>query len=502
MTGVSTFWRLTRFNLRHLLSSPVFLAIVPLALVGLSVLSYSPALPSWADLFNQTMLQTVGVAVAMFVVTTFPAIREARHSERFALPLSSRARLLSLALASAAVTSMCVGALIALYLLYSSAPIAGVTSPFSFLGLLVLSWCGPVAAVTAAAWTRSYAPLVALVLFAPAYLLYTVTSLGAGADVVMHRLSGAASWVLNPLPVSHPGAIELALLYLLHTSLLVSFLLVSAMAARNGERALRPVSLGVAGVLLAGLFAVSLYADSTYAYETRFEDGLLHGAEAEPCRVREGVTYCSLPGYESWVDYWHAALGPAMAQVPDRARGRLPVVWQSGQDLRRDLHSFTPRGAVAVHDYWDPEDPYLREDLAVSGTVAVLGLDGDPWGSCTGTGQARIVVGAWMVSVDDQVSDAEGLGAAEYFLSRFDPSVLDLRVTHALVGLPVERVAPVVDEYWDRLLSPDTTTRELADLAGLSLSGAAEIPPPDWERSIWDEVPLLYDPEWSGPPCR
>lgn len=517
MTGVSAFWGLTRFNLRHLLLSPVFLVLVPLTLLGLAYSSYQPAMPTWSELVEEVKLMTVVLAVVMFAVTTFPSLREVRHSAGFALPLSSRTRLLSLALASVVVMSGCVGVLVALYALSGSGPIAGTVSPLALIALVVLGWCGPLAAVASAAWTRSYTPLVMLLLLVPAYLLYTLTSMGTRADEVLRRLGGVANWVVDPLPVvQQPAVTELALLTLLHTSFLAAFLLVFALAGRSGARTFRPVSLGAAGVLLLGLFSVTVHAENTYTYGSPFTDEQLYGSEADPCRVREGVTYCPLPGYESWVDYWHAALGPAVAQIPERARDRVPTLWQGNQNLRRDFrafqtggswfpyddHVFPPEGTVIVYDQWDPEDPYFREVLVTEVTASMLGL---PWfheGPCQGTGQARIVLGAWLVSVDETLSETESVNAAESFLTAFAPSPLDLRVAHTVIGLPPESVAPVVEEHWETLLSPDTTTGELADLLDLPLYEDDVLPELDWGRSLWAEYPVPVVPDWHGPTCR
>lgn len=516
MTGLSTFWGLTRFNLRHLLLSPVFLILMPLALAGLAYSGYQPALPTWSDLIDRTMLQILGLSAVMFAVTTFPSIREARHSEGFALPLSPRTRLLALALASVIVMSGCVALLVGFHVLTDQGPIAGTASPFAFLSLFVLAWYGPLAAVASAAWTRSYTPLVFLLLLVPAYLLYTVTSMGTRADEVLQRLGWAANWALDPLPVYQPAVTELALLHLLHVALLAALLLMLAVTGLTGLRPLRPLSLGATGVLLAGLLSVTVYADNTYTYDSPFTDQQLYGAETDPCRVREGVTYCPLPGYESWVDYWHAALGPAVAQVPDRARDRVPDVWQGNQNLRRDVrafqagallfprgdHAFPPEGTVIVYDHWDTELPYLREELVIEVTAAVLGLPRYHEDLCEGRGQARIVVGAWLASVDETLSETESVTTAENFLSAFNPGPTDLRVAHTIIGLPPESVAPVVEEHWETLLSPETTTEEFAELLELSLSGAEPIPEPHWEHSLWDEYPAPAVPDWYGPSCR
>ncbi|MBQ1081485.1 hypothetical protein [Nocardiopsis sp. B62] len=516
MSAVPTFWALTRFNLRHLLVSPVFLVVVPVTLVGLVYSAYQPPMPTWSDLIDQVRLQALGLAAVMFAVTTFPAIREVRHSEGFALPLSARARLLSLSLASVLVTSVCVGVLVLSYLVVNSQPTAGTASPPAVLALFVLAWCGPLGAVASAVWTRSYTPLVVLLLLVPAYLLYTVTSMGTRADEILRRLNGVARWVLDPLPIDEPAVTALGVLSLVHISFMAAFLLVFALARREGSWVLRPVTLGAAALLLVGVAFVNVYAQRTYSYETPFTDQDLYGAEADPCRVREGVTYCPLPGYESWIDYWHAALSPTVARIPDHARDRLPVVWQGTQHLRRDVREFQtgglvfprstqpfpPPGTVIVFDEWDPEVPYYRDALAIEVTMNVLGLPRHWDHSCSGQGQARIVLGAWLVSADERFSEPEGTEAAEEFLSYYDPSELDLRMTHALLDLPPSTVSDVLEEHWESLLSADTTTEELAELLELPLTADGTIPAPAWEFAQWSVNPFPYDSDWRHPVCR
>ena len=505
MTGSPAFWNLTRFNLRHLLSSPVFLLLMPVSVVGLSLSTGSSELPSWVELHSRTTVQTLGVAAVMYVVTTFPAMREVRHSEGFALPLSAHGRLASLALASSAVTAPLTAVLTALPVLVAAGseagPIAGTASPLAMLGLVVLSCCGPLAAVAATAWTRSYAPLVTLVLLLPSYLLYTLTAMGTRADDVLQRLGTVAGWVLSPLPVNHPAVTELALLHLAHAVLLAGFLMALAVSARNGVRSLRPLPMGMAVLLLAGILGVSAYGGNTYSYDSSFSDEQLRGYEADPCRVREGLAYCPLPGYEPWVDYWHAALGPAMAQVPDEERDRLPTVWQSGRITRADIHPHPPQDAVTVPERWDPEQSFYREELVDAATAAVLGLAEDPEHACSNSGQARIVVGAWMASVGPHLSDAESLEAADSFLARFGPTESDVRLAHGIVGLPEEDVSPVVDEHWDTLVSPGTGSGELADLLDLSPYGEGALPEPDWEQTFWTQEPRTDDLTWGTPLC-
>ncbi|MFE9244572.1 hypothetical protein [Nocardiopsis sp. NPDC006938] len=516
MSRVPTFLALTGFNLRHLLLSPVFLALVPATLVVLASSSYYPALPTWKDLISQVRIQIVGMSAVMFAVTTFPALREVRYSEGFAPPLTARARLVSVLLASVLVTSVCAGLLIAHLALRGPEPIAGTASPFAVAALVVLSWCGPIGALVSAVWTRSYTPLVLLLLLIPAYLLYTVTSMGARAEELLRRLNELARWLLDPLPVDEPSVTRLGVVSLLHVVFLAALLLTVALARKRNTRLVRPASVGVAALLLAGMVSVDVHAQRSYTYETPFTDHEVYGAEADPCRVREGVTYCPLPGYDSWVDYWHAALAPTVERIPERARDSMPTVWQGSQHLRRDVREFQPgalefprtdepfppRGTVLLFDSWEPGARYHHDDLVSDFTTNVLGLPRlyDPW--CEASGQARIVVGAWLVSGAGKIPAAESRWAVEAFLPRFRPSPLDLRLTRTLLELPPEDVATVVDEHWETLVSADTPTEELAELLELPLTGDGAVPGPDWEADSWYGPPLPPDGDWRGPVCR
>ncbi|QVJ02710.1 hypothetical protein KGD82_10550 [Nocardiopsis eucommiae] len=80
----------------------------------------------------------------------------------------------------------------------------------------------------------------------------------------------------------------LGVVSLVHVSFLVVLLLVVALARQRGRWLLRPVSLGAVALLLAGVAFVNVYAQSTYSYYRPFTDRDVYGAEADPCRVREG----------------------------------------------------------------------------------------------------------------------------------------------------------------------------------------------------------------------
>lgn len=489
MSRLRTFSALTRFNLRHMLSSPVFFLGVPLTLLFQGVTSYVPSAPTATDLYHQSSLNAMSVAAIMFVVTSFPALREVRHTADLALPLSARTRLLSLSLAAVTLASACTGSLIAGYLLIAPAPVSGVMSPFTLTGVLMSSWFGPLAAVTAAAWTRSFAPLVVFVMLIPAYLLYSFTATGSRADVIVSRMGWVVSSTMVPFQMPNPGVTLLGLLYLAYAALLAAALLCLATVPKSSGRGLRPGPLGVSLLLVVVITGTVVHGNRTYTYESDISFDQLHGAEAPSCRTRDGVAYCPLPGYESWVDYWHAALSPVLDRVPERERHRLLAVWQTGSGLRNDLYLEPPARSIIVGEYWETDQRYSADVMVADAATLLVGLplfhrDAYP---CSASGQSRLVVAAWLAAADEQRPREGRISTANSMLLDFAPAPQDLALAHALLDMPGERVGSVVDEHWDTVTSPGTGTGVLADLFGLPAPGGPGFPEPDWETSYWTE---------------
>ncbi|MFE9282913.1 hypothetical protein [Nocardiopsis alba] len=497
MTSASIFWRLTGLNLRHLLISPVFLVLMPLMLIWLWLTTSMPALPTLNDFFTDSVLKVAGVGAVMFAVTTFPALREVRHSHDLALPLSSALRLLSLTLASVTVTSVIMGSVAALYPLFAPVPPAGVFQPIALVGVILLSWYGPLSAVVSAVWTRSFMPLVAVGLLFPTYLLYTALALVTPADLVMEQMSRFMYLALSPLPF-YPDTFETALIYLTHTLLMVLCLTLLVLAARRGARLRRVACLGVVGLSLVGLVGLQAYANDVYVDPERSPSPLPRDLAAEGCVEIGRMTYCPLPGYEPWVEHWSTELTPVVARIPDRAP--LPVIWQANPTRRSDTLYTPPDGTAPVGEYWDPENPYHGMDLDSSVVAYSLGLPPYLYHLCSATGQARVVVGSWLVSRGAVHEDASTrFTAAEWFLMDYRPDLPDLSLAYLLTRLPEERVAAVIEEHWETLTSPEADLDTLTEL--LDLPPADELPEPDWEQAMIEPHELPYEMGEDTPLC-
>ena len=489
-SNVVTFGRLTGFNLRHLLRSPLFLLLIPAAAALVWLTSYNSGMPTMGDFFNEAVLYAAGVGAAMFAVTTFPALREVRHSRSMPLPLSPEARLASLALASIALTTALMCAFLTVFVVTAAAPIAGIPQPAAFVGVVVLGWAGPMSAVASVAWTRSYGPLIAVTLLLPLYLSSSLLAFDTRADVIVSRMGSLLSMALQPLPIAYPDTAATALFYLTHAVLMVLCAGLLTLAARRDTRFLRPVGLAVAAVVVVGMATLHAHAQREYSYDALTANARPRTPSTDSCQELDGMTYCPLPGYESWVGFWHADLEPVLRTLPEDVPR--PTVWQANHTLRADVLIHPPDDGIVLTEYWLPNDEMhraqLRSDLVAH--VLDMGLTNDM--GYVGTGQARIVIGAWLVAVE-----GEGLEAAEWFLVDFAPGRDDLRLTHALLALPEEQVATVVREHWDLLTSPTTDPATLAELLGLSLTGPDAIPEPDWDRSTLD--PEFIDDQGTPP---
>ena len=486
-----TFGRLTGFNLRHLLRSPLFLLLVPAAAALVWLTSYESGMPTMGDFFNEAVLCAAGVSAAMFAVTTFPALREVRHSRSMPLSLPPTARLASLALASILLTTALMCAFLTMYVATASTPIAGTPQPAAFAGVVVLGWAGPVGAVASVAWTRSYGPLIAVALLLPLYLSSSFLAFDTRADVIVSRMGSLVSMALQPLPILYPDTATTALFYLAHAVSMVLCAGLLALAARRDTRFLRPVGLTMAAVVVVGMSALHVYAQREYSYDALTANARPRDQATDSCHELDEMTYCPLPGYESWVGFWHADLEPVLRVLPEDVPR--PTVWQANHTLRADVLIHPPDDAIVLTEYWLPDDEMHRAQLRTDLVSHVLDMDRTTDVGYTGTGQARTVVGAWTVAIG-----GEGLDAAEWFLADFAPGRDDLRLTHAMLALPEEQVAAVAREHWDTLTSPTTGTAALAELLGLSLTGPDAIPEPDWARSIFE--PEFIDHQGSPPP--
>ncbi|WP_150240786.1 hypothetical protein [Nocardiopsis quinghaiensis] len=481
--SLGAFARLTWYNTVRLCRNPLpalGTAAGAYLLLDMGRATGMPTLEGWYSRVDS--IATV-VGVIMFVAAAFPAMREIRYSTALVSPLGRTSRLLSLMAASSLVSAAMVTVLAGLSYWWSSPPLPGALSPPAYPAPLLLAAAGPLLSITLVAWTRSYLPLVVVGLTAPVYVVYGVSLLESNLQNAAFRMEWAVRLTMHPFEVRAPSVTGVAAHYLVYAVLAVAVLVFLALAARE-RRALRAACLGTVTVLMAGAVLTVAHGRQTYTSLTPIADSRVYGAHGSPCQVKEGITYCPLPGFEPWVDHWHEALAPAVDLLPEAAHGRLPVVWQNGSSYERDL-DVPEGGSVVVHSYMEPGGTYWRAEFVGDVSRSVLGLP-SPYEPhrCRTTGQSRMVIATWLATAGEEIPRHEQLNILTMDLDPYLPSPVDLEVARALLGLPEERVSPVLEQHWERLSAPEGRTRELAELLGLRLRETSDLPATsdDWAR--------------------
>lgn len=490
--STATFARLTWFNTLRLARNPV---LAPGVLVGLYLLvapdwaGRTATLEGWYDNANSA---ASAVGAMLFAVVAFPAMREARYSPRLVSPLGRTGRLLSLMAASSLVGT----ALVVLYAgvdRWLSPPLLGTLSPYAYPAPLLLAAAGPLLSIALVAWTRSYLPLVVTLLALPAYWLYGVLAVDANLSSAVLRVEWAARVALHPFNVRAPSVTDVAAVYLVYSVLVVALLAALAAAAR-GRRAHRAACLGAVALLLAATVGTVAHGRLAQPLHSPIPDSRVYGAQGPSCQTREGVTYCPLPGFEPWVERWHGALGPAMDLLPEAPRERTPVVWQESYSYQRELD--VPRDRdVVVYTYEGGVEHYWQTELVGNAARVVLGLPDHYETDCLGTGQARVLLAAWLASTVEGLSRYDTLDTLAANLYAYRPSPVDLELSLAMADLPEERVSRVLERNWERLTDPRTTSLELARLLDTPLRESSTGPagPGDWRRLYPDHQYHTYE---------
>ncbi|MFW6641148.1 hypothetical protein ACOALZ_14040 [Nocardiopsis algeriensis] len=489
----AAFLRLTWFNSRRLATSPFLLlgAAAAGAMVwSLRGIERTGTAESW---YNELSTLAVLVALAMFAAVTPSAVREARHPGTPVAPLGRTARLL--ALLTAAVLVSCAAQAAGTAVLYHTYdhPLPGVVSPYAVPVPFATAASGAVTGVALASWTRSYLPLLLLALGGPGYVLYATLAASSRMGWTMGRMEQVAYQLHNPFIVQTPSLTGVSLLSLAYALLVLAALAALALAARR-RGAVLFVSLGTAVALLAGAAGTALHGRHTYPWGTPIPDSEVYGhSGASPCRELEGITYCPLPGYESWTGLWHSVLGPAMAQLPEEARK--PVLWQDSHAYTREMELPPGRGMV-VYDHADPGSGYWEAWLITDAARIALNMDFTPHRApCRATGQARIAVAPWLFDLPDTLSALEKAEITAAYLADHTPAPADLELVRALEELPRERVRQALHLHWDRLVSGELGSVELAEELGVVLESPADTP---MSASDWDLLsPLLSSQQWG-----
>lgn len=511
MRRTATFARLTLFNMLRLLRGPFLL---PGSALYLLYFLWSGSYPgqSVETWYSDVSVSALFVSAIGFAAVTPSAVREARHPVVSTTPLGRTGRVLSLALAAVPLLWAVLGGLaVGLWVSAEPLPPAGFLSLFVLPVPFLMVAAGPFLSLLLVLWTRSYLPLIILALCLPLYLVYNGILLSERLNNAMSRASVALQRVVSPFPEFSVSLTQVTLYSLVYTVLVLAALVALVVGARHRVRrtlvsssvAAALLGLAAAGVAVHGNTAV--WRAETAAQRVYTDDEVYGVAGSWPCQEVEGITYCPLPGYDSWIPSWHDTLAPVLEELPEPARARVPVVWQDGYWYNRAFEPTVP--TLTVHDYMDPElqpwQSYLYSEFARKTLGMSIGAPG-PYGTddCRGTGQARSSVVVWVVDrvvssyhADDAFLRTDSAATAMMDLS---PSPADLALGREIVSVPPERVTGVVEEHWDRISSGEMDTVELAALLDVRVPGEqTRIALADeWDAAFPEMSAGMYEP-WN-----
>lgn len=498
---------LGRVEARHLLRHPLFLAG---AALGLLLSLPGPFLQ--APVLHRDDIDTafwlLPLAGATLLVVNLAVLRARRHdtTELYeSLPASPSARtgghLVSLG-AAAVVAALVVVAAVA----YMVA-LGGIWAPSAAelaTGPAIVVLAGALG-VLAARWAPS--PTVAPVL-----------ALGAVAASLSGSLGWFAPWIgIDTMPRElfiRPAGWHL--LYLLGVAGLVAV----AALWRHGTTP----RLAVAGAAVVSLIAVTgvMQAQPPSASQQAAIAELVTSGEALACEARGAVEYCAFPAYGGWVERWAAVVEPVLQRVPAPLWDRGLVVRQRPGDYEVYNADISPSTRArlfdeAGHPVAQPDDGSVSVGMrwgrgpSLGRSQLVLALDTAAWAvglphvtgaytvrdgggslletaSCWSGGQARSVVALWLAGSATPATDAalRAVIAAEPYafgppaqyrllFGQFSVSApirwskADTNYAAQLLDRPTDEVTALVNDHWDQLMDPTTTTDDLVALAGLGV---------------------------------
>ncbi|MEU8146511.1 hypothetical protein [Nonomuraea sp. NPDC048901] len=183
------------------------------------------------------------------------------------------------------------------------------------------------------------------------------------------------------------------------------------------------------------------------------------GRDAYRCERREGVRYCALSDYASWIPLWAGVVAPIVRAVPPDARVRVPLVKQYTSNWW-----YTNEDRVAIAPMaWGASDQ--RKLLAQS---VALDIIDDFDNACDARGQARMVVALWLmgqasaIALPQETLNMDGRTALRSLIDYGDSEI-----GYAKLLLQSSGARERVWTNWDTLMRPATTVEQALPLLGL-----------------------------------
>lgn len=284
------------------------------------------------------------------------------------------------------------------------------------------------------------------------------------------------------------------------------------------------IRLTMAGAFAAAVIAVSLSLPADG--RSRFD--WAEAAANQVCVEADSIEYCAFGFYEDWIPRWQHAVDAVDALAPVSVHTVLQrppnISWDEPGTLEQD-------GLILANTSWDREwaVPHFRLALALRAALSSVGLPTAPelrpyTGAeiesivaqnpgypgdlraqleaeqpipkhCSAFDQARAVLAVWLAGaalengkqgLEEILRDQPPTGSLWMNDTHDWPvliSVSDARIAQTLLSLPVPQVRQELQERWDSVTDPATTSSDLASWFGLP-------------------APEQQDPGYFVEPCR
>ncbi|MEU9834060.1 hypothetical protein AB0D67_21270 [Streptosporangium sp. NPDC048047] len=481
-------WTLTVFETRRLLRGPLLWGAAALCL-GLRLYAVHEWLPDLTiDPVSMSGAMLLLAAAAM-LAAHLAVSRDTREGMPESLgPLPGRApeRTAAAVVAVVAVSAGIAALTMALYLAARLAmgPVAGTFDPYEALaGVLAVPFAAGLGAVLGR-WAPWPVAVPAAVFLLGAFTWLNGNQGGYGGWFLPVVLFHGPDWPARPSGLHVPYLVAAVVLF-------------AALALlRHGVRPARLAAAVTAAAVAVPAGAVATAAapgraemNPSLPVGTEFTARLVpapvrdryFGPDSRRCEKRGAVTYCAFPEYVSWIPLWASAVEPVVEALPPAARGRLPAVrqysdswWMAEDHDERFIGTFMMWGRAGARDAH-------RTALAARLINRFTRLEAPTSAGCDGRGQARTVVGLWLlgqVAPPAPAVESELQIGGSLFEPRLSPlgaagyGAAELGYARELLATPGARER--IWAHWDTLLAPGTTIERALPLLGLRPAFAPE----------------------------
>lgn len=503
--GAASLSALTRIEGRRLLARPTVLVGAVLSLAAMVQMSWTTA-----PVLNRDDTAVSGALLVLAAATLLAAnaatLRSRRHrTDELLLSMPTPGRVRTLAHLSSVVVVVPLAVLVAAGFWWWRTSTDPVTSPDPFElatgpALLLLGGC---LGVMLARWAPS--PTVAPIVVVGLLVLEFIVNILTGGIESGGRIKWLAPMV-GQQGVAHELLVRPTGWHLAYLIGLVAVLSCAALLRYQADRrALTATGMALAMVVVTA--GAQLRPLGTGQQPHELADRLTAAAQ-ENCQESDAITYCAVPGYESWIHDWSASVTPVLAELPPDGRPEQLTIRQDsfggsveflGPDEPANRPDAPTNSEVRPGLWWGRGPGTAAYQFGLALGVAGLAVGLSPDGAitsngasyCSSAGQARGVVALWLAGqssddsarylrqeVDIRASDTpspSGNVPAEMFfdgragqpLGSHGYGLRDAVAAVQLLDRSSSQVSDLVTDHWDVLTDPDTTIDQAVRLLGI-----------------------------------